>query len=1106
MAVDTQAVQISINVVDNNSAAAIGQVTRNIEGMGGAAQRASVGVRQGFNQMGAGALGTVEKTRLAAEEIGVRLPRAMITLISKSELAMKAMNALGGAMIAFASIQIGFLVFDALYRGAKKLWDEYQSLTKAAQDYNAEVEKTRQENFGDTHSIETTRLRIDEASAAAANFSRQAEAAQQATMGWRNALDLLAPGLGREWQGLHQRGVAAGLSKQQYEAQTQADKLAQTVEPEQYHAGIVSDIEKQHSRDAQLTKQKQINAELQKTLDLDAEEQRYNNERDRIRGNPVAPDAGESERRDKDAIARGHAESEIQNLKRTGARGERSDAAELRRLHEEALESGLRGSALYHAQEAAAIEDLKQKGIASAQAVADVHQKFHNEEMKRLEAQEAETERMRQEAQISGLTGIAHVQQEGVNRLIGIRDDENLDPAQKAERYKIVAGQTHQEMLTAEQEFTQHVAQLSDQSAEHQISGFARINAEGQKQIDDLVREYQKLYGTNTASPLYQQHLPELNAGIGAINQGTGQQTGDLARRNAEETEQLEAQARSKFLSAEKQQTAAIETEYEQRLRKFQEEKDQELQSGKLTAQQMAEVQDNYDRRVVAAAQLRDAQMVESARQAREKMAGEFTSFFHSLDHPVQALSNLGDKVAGQAAAALTQRLQTHFGGSGAKAAATTPGGILGGVFDKIAGAPHSTAPHAGVEAGGKIISLATAQISIGSASISMGVAGGGQRPQYTGASVTGGGGWTGSTGGGGWSSGGSTGGAGQTEGGSGSPSTGPSGSFAGAPAVPAYRAGGTTGEVVGGVEQGMGFLKQGAAIFGGGVSAGAGGAASAGASMLRGGAGGWSAGGSTNGGSMMGGGGIMANAGGAIGGGLGLFNAFEGSGGVGGALSGAMSGMQLGMEFGGPMGAAVGAAAGAIIGAIGFGGREKARVYWLKQLNPRIVADTLGYQQGTMDYTTAYSDMQSTDAEGKKALKAMGHAGSSYYNDTVHPAIIQAEGKLTAEQRAGRSNYTPGTAQFASGADSISRTGLAVLHERERVIPSDQNERITRALEGSADSSTRPAQSSSGWGGDIHIHAIDAKSSVQWLMQNKHNVRAAINASYGENSGGADA
>lgn len=256
----------------------------------------------------------------------------------------------------------------------------------------------------------------------------------------------------------------------------------------------------------------------------------------------------------------------------------------------------------------------------------------------------------------------------------------------------------------------------------------------------------------------------------------------------------------------------------------------------------------------------------------------------------------------------------------------------------------------------------------------------------------------------------------------------------------------------------------------------------------------------------MLNGGGVGANAMGAAGGAAGLYSAAEGNGGVGGTLSGAMSGMQLGMSLGGPIGGAIGAAGGAVLGALGLGGREKARVYDLKTVHPRITQDIQSYQQGSMDYSSAYSDLQSLDQEAWKALKDMGGFGTRYYNSTVKGEIKQAEGKLTAEQRAGRSNYTPGLASYAIGVDSVPHDGVAMIHSKERIMPSDQNERITRAIEGGADGTKMATQSQSGWGGDLHIHAIDAKSSTQWLMANKHIVRSAINASYAENSGGADA
>ena len=80
------------------------------------------------------------------------------------------------------------------------------------------------------------------------------------------------------------------------------------------------------------------------------------------------------------------------------------------------------------------------------------------------------------------------------------------------------------------------------------------------------------------------------------------------------------------------------------------------------------------------------------------------------------------------------------------------------------------------------------------------------------------------------------------------------------------------------------------------------------------------------------------------------------------------------------------------------------------------------------------------------------------------------------------------------------------MIHQGERIVPSDQNERITRAVENGADS-TRMATAGS-WGGDVHfhVHALDTKNARQAFMDHKHLLRAAVNESYAENSGGADA
>jgi hypothetical protein len=1045
--------------------------------MGAAGERVGRSARQAMEQPGIGALSSVEKMRLMTEEVGVRLPRALLRLAAESKIATAAVNALGTAMMGVAAIQIGGMLTMQLYEEAKKLYEKWLDVDGAIQRYNDKAAEAAQQEFDKNRSLSQLNADLTTAIGLIDDFNRRKQVAQDWNVSWGQ--------FGRELGSSLTSIATLGQIPYKYHfSVADANALnAATGQSDVDKAGIETKRHEQALREiqdnARVAESKVKGIDKARLAEKAADDEALENTKNKFNvqnqfaaiseragkkpgeaGYVPRPGAHDFDEEQNEAHA--HAAAEFQaalnSQRQSGANQDRSNTNELRRLHEEALESGLR-----------------------------------------LEAQDEEIRRMRQQTALGSLTGVARIQQEGQNRLADIYLNQNLDPGQRLAEIHEAVQQTSQAIAKETQDFTDRVNSIVAQSADRSVSGFARIHADAQREIDQLEAEAREKGGD-----------PEVLArGEAAYRKSEANQAGDLMRKNAEETEQIEAQARAKFLSAEKQQTAAIETEYEQRLRKFQDEKDKELASGKLTAQEMASVEDDYNRRVVAAGQLRDAQMVESAERAREKMAGEFTSLFHSLDHPMKALADLGDKVAGQAAAALTQRLQTHFGGPAA--AAQSPGGMLGGVFDKIAGTPHAhgaQAPGAGAAhstAASAVISLGTAQISIQSASVAFG--GGGAMTSRAGA-------------GGGASSGGGSGSTfllGSSVG-----STGSTGSAisSGATAGGAGAGAGGAGGVIGDVREGANLFGQAKGIFGGGTSGG----------------GGWSAGGSTSGGSdldqiplqpmqnfnvnqmatgtsnggMLGGGGIMGNAGGAIGGGLGLFNAFEGSGGVGGALSGAMSGMQFGMSLGGPIGAAIGAAGGAIMGAIGFGGREKARVYWLKTIHPRIVGDTLGYQQGTMDYTSAYSDMQSADADAKTAMRKMGSAEGSYYDGTVHPAIVQAEGKLTAEQRAGRSMYTPGAAQFAMGSDSIPQTGMAVVHEGERIVPSDQNERMTRAFEnglgGSADSSTRPAQT--GFGGDVHLHvsAIDARGVAQFFDQNKHLMRAKLNASFAENSGGADA
>jgi hypothetical protein len=1133
------AVQIELLVDEKGAVSGVRVFDSAIKGTSGSvrqlgAELAAVGTRAAaagnqtkaaLDKTGVAALSSVEKTRLLTEEFGIRLPRAMVRLAAESKITQAAIGAIGPALIGLGAIQIGTMVFSQLVEGAQKLWRNYLSLNSAQKEYEEQLEKTKDEDYWNSHDIETTTLRIKEATAAARGYRTEAEAANKG--GWGSILTggpmAMGVGLGMLYAAHKQAGL--GVAQQQG-----LDKLTLEKAQEQHELTLLA-IQATHP-DAKGRK-----------LAENQEDYSYKRALNARLGNATPDDADAKEKALKDQIARQDASG--------GGRDAKSQIEELARLREQALESGLRGVALYHAQEAAAIADLKTRDIDSTSAREYVHQKFHNEEMKRLEDQTRATEKIVRASTITGMSGIAKTQRQGEDRIAEVRDSdfEDVDASGHSaladQQRAAISRETDQQIAEEKRSLADYVNNLSDESATHQISGFVRINAEASKQIEELRRKIEAGYGKapKIGPPSVDQAegASLLQQGTAAIERNAADQRLELAQRNADETAQIEAEANVRSLSAEKQRTAAIEAEYRARTQKYEEE---------LKAQEISD--DDYNRRVAAAAEQRDADMVQASREAREKMAGEFDSFFKSLDHPAEALKSLGDKVAGQAAAMLVQRIQQH--GQGAAATPATPeGGIIGlltgGVFtrgsksaaamqDAKAEMPRS---HGAAGEKEKTFTVSQATIHIGSATFAgsalaqPGAPGWSapststsllaptaihQRSPYTGASVPA----STSEASPAWGTG-----AGTSDFSTGSP---------GAAPTPV----GGMGAVMGDLQQGTALARSGISLFngskGGGGETGSGDFAETQSASAPGQFdenGNFVSSGSTtasaSGGGMLGGGGVGANAMGAVSGGLGLFSAYEGNGGVGGALGGAMSGMKLGMALGGPVGAAIGAAAGAVIGAIGFGGREKARVYDLKQVRPRIGNDIDGYQQGSMDYLGAYADVQSLDQEAKHATNALGPAAQRYYQDTIKKEIKDAEGKLSAEQKAGRSQYTATAAQYDTGGPvndfgdlaTSPDHGLVHMQLGEFTVKPNVYQRNKSTLDAlnagaSMDSIHRSYQAAmqsrdarrSSSGGDrtmnMNVHAIDSKGVIQFFNQYKHHMRAALNSSYAENSGSADA
>ena len=1076
-----------------------------------------------FKKVEEGALNAHQKVHLLSEEIGIHIPRAMQGIISKSPAVMSVISGLGSAMIGLGAIQIGAMVFTQLYDGAKKLYEKWLDVDGAIKRYNEEAGIAAAKKFYEDAGIDQLNADLKTANQQLDLLNKKRADSPKANMGPGFA-QFDTPGI---YKVAHLFGVSTpehygvrdANNQNEKQGQSDADRLRLMDETHKRNLQNVEDERLvSEARVTGIAREREARASEYKAAD---EDRRYRLEHAQVlaeianRGideqklKPgdkgyrerviIAPDVGNSE----NASSKSRADAE---LKSREIEISRSQTEEEIRLKNAAIDAALRGDALYRAQANQQIDELQRHHMASGAAVNAVWAKFHAEEIKRLREQEYAITKMRGETSLAGMTGEARVKQEGQNRINDVltNPSSQLNPGERLAEINEIQKQTAQQIGALNKSFAERVDQVVGQSATRELTGFARIRADAEEQIRSLEKDQKEHGGTST----------DLEKGKAGILAGAAGLESERARKISEETAQIEAEAHVHSLNAEKQKTAAIEAEYKARKDKYFEQ---------MQATEIGE--EDYNRRVKAAAEERDAEIAEASKAQREKMAGEFTSMFKSLDHPMKYLQELGDKFAGQAAASMMQRLQQHVEGTGA-ASADGGSGHKGGWKSLFGDMPKmlggKKAPgQVGVDDAAHAHTAASANFSIGHAILQVGAI------SFAGGSRAGTG-----TGGGSFSSGGSS-----VSGGTGTLSAGSSGASGG------FAESGTSERSTllgGGNGSGSGVTNLGTPLPGttaaGGLGGGVGSFSGAINTAQQGFAGykqlkedfkKSSADGSSSDSGSGGGKSAAVDKGvNAAEGAVGVYSAYKGGGGAGGAMKGAMSGMEAGMAIAGPMGAVIGLAAGAIIGGIGSG--TAAREYDLKTVRPRISADMDAFHQGGMSYLDAYADVASLQMEAAQTTTKMGPADGRYYQNTIKPELKQAQGKLTAEQKAGRSQYSMSAAQHDTGGVIDSFGDLAtspdhgLIHAQLgefTVKPNvyQRNKSTLDALNSGASMDaihanyrntmqSRDAQRGAS-GGDrtlnLHVHAIDSQDAARFFNKNMHIMRGALNNSIAENSGG---
>jgi hypothetical protein len=233
----------------------------------------------------------------------------------------------------------------------------------------------------------------------------------------------------------------------------------------------------------------------------------------------------------------------------------------------------------------------------------------------------------------------------------------------------------------------------------------------------------------------------------------------------------------------------------------------------------------------------------------------------------------------------------------------------------------------------------------------------------------------------------------------------------------------------------------------------------------------------------------------------------------IGGAtLTGAMTGASIGMLFG-PEGAVIGAAAGAAIGFVASGvaditgeaGKKAARKYFHDELDPAIQQEVTGFRTGGGDFQSAIAGINKTASDGMiKTQKDYGGMAASYlWNTYLNADVTKADSEIEKLAKAGSAGLKASASQYHDGG-SITGFGSFATSSTEGFIHALMGETVMNrqastsplhapalsAMNNGADAATmaahylsqvKPNGSAGNSGGDTHHHwdvsTLDSKS-----------------------------
>jgi hypothetical protein len=1076
--------------------------------------------------------GKMDSVRLASEEMGIRVPRAMARVIANNATLAAGLQATMGLFVAIGAVTI----FEQLGEGAYHLYEKWMDVEKEVEAYSQKAAEAAEKKLFDTASLETT-------SALLRDIGQQIDELKQKREMVADVNRYGTQGTEDIW------GVTGevGFTPQQTASFTtandadQAKKMGQADQLHEHRTKLQDEEAQQTLRNQATVHAAQLegyakNFQAQKDADalskLHFDQQRANAAAlaETINASPeaqkaglyVTPEAlkGQYDQQQKDAGATHAAQRQAADASQS-----RSDQQGITTAQNAATNSHLAGVALIRSQEQQAIEAAK----GGIREIAAIREKYDQQVLDKIAEEQFATEKIQQTAAQAGLTGVAKIRAEGNERVTDLwanPANRAVPDEEKQKRALALEQQTDAEILDAHGKFNQEMDQLSMRADAQMEQGYARIEADAAHTRAAISKDFTEGYGqlpNNDPERIAAEQ--RLQAALANVDQNAQRERGAYTQKTDEEIARTEAEAARAYLPAWQAAQERIADDYTQRLAKIKADVDQHV----LTEQQGA-------RAATAAWQLANGELERQQQASRDRLAGEMSSLF---DNPSKYLENRGKQIMmdmlanwmmqiSEAKGPMGSALSVLFGMNPEMSTSTNPKTALGSIFApqhhgaagaggtatlSAAGSTLSTAGSTLNAAGTTLSSsgtmLASAAQSLASAAMQVG------------SLASGGGVGAGGFGGGGLTPGGGTGdftdmfGSGGTGamGGGFQPSdlnAAPTGATGVMGAVPGMTSavGGQAGGGIGAGSSLFGTLASGG-VFGSGVqnfmSGGTGAAPMLNPNGVPGVPGGFQPTDlpPTNDAGVLGTppSGDSSGSGFGLAQGMGIGMAGIGAGmtiaqnwgnpNIGSAvLNDAMAGASLGTAIMPGIGTAIGAIGGAILGLFGslFGdhGASQMRKYNDEQIVPSITKEMTAYTAAQVGYDQGLQDMTLLQMKADAQAKQWGSGAVGVYQRKVVPEINAAITEMERQQNADRSGaITMQAAQYDSGGvirhfgDLSTGPNSGYIHAQvgERMMDRMTNMRHSSTLDAMNRGADIPRGNGAGLGGggngggESHLH-----------------------------------